>query len=1239
MLRAFRYGVSVLLLPLFLAFTATSLKSANSGEQGASDRFRPIREAIFQSEFSINPSLGLGESPDWRLTGSQEGSGLGTVVTTAGDVNGDGFSDFLASAPSYDNGEVDEGKVFLFLGSSSGPAPEPVWSIEGNQPGARIGSSVSTAGDVNGDGFADFLVGAPFFNGTGMVVLFLGSPSGPGVTPDWTAIGNRPGGLFGASIAYAGDVQGNGFDDFIVGEPGESSDPLFAGKVYLFPGAATGPPEDFLWTAAGDQPGMRFGATVGTAGDNNGDGYADLLIGAPGFRAAGVMTGKIFLFPGSPQGPEESSVWVFSGDQADAGFGETLGPAGDVDGDGYSDFLVGSPRFTGEQAEEGKAFLFRGSAAGPGTSPDWIRLGDRAGGRFGASVATAGDTDGDGFADMVIGAPGSGSELHVTGRALVFAGSRSGPGTEPAWEVQESATRKSFGDSVATAGDVNGDGFGDLLIGAPGLDGETPDSGQVLLYHGSAHGPTSLPDWSDAGGQVGAEYGFSLGSAGDVNGDGFDDVIAGAWLYDAGNIDDGKAFVFHGSRDGLETTPSWTADANQSTAGFGRSVAAAGDVNGDGFSDVIVGAYLYSHTNLNEGRAFVFHGSEQGLSAEPSWVANGNRDQAWFGFSVATAGDVNGDGFSDVLVSTINHTSGFPLEGRTSLFLGSRNGLRAIPSWSFTSRQSGARLGWAVATAGDVNGDGFSDVVTSTWLFDNGQLNEGKVFLFYGSLLGLSLFPSWEVEGNQDRARLGWSVGTAGDVNGDGFSDLIIGAPGFDRGEPNEGAAFLYLGSPAGPGSEPAWTAEGDQADSQFGGSVGTAGDINGDGFSDVIVGAWFHDAGLENQGKALVYLGTAAGLSPDPAWTGLGDQADARFGWAVGTAGDVNGDGFSDLLVSSPIADTGLVREGRVFLHLGNRGGGLDRSPRQLRTDGMSFISALGWSDSETAFRIRMNGRSPAGRGKIRLQREVLPAGIRFTGTKIIELPWVETGLPVPGIGSAAILEDLVEGLELGTPYHWRLRTRNGSPFFPHSPWVHISGITRESTHLRTAECRDLDGDGFGFPSYHTCPGGILEDCDDLDPFLFPGAAEVCDGKDNNCDQIIDRDSSGQPMTEICYTGPKDTRDEGICRDGLLICENGQFNLCREQTLPEREICGNLDLDCDGIPGNPGGDADGSGRVDGGDLWEWAHRMGTSREADPSTVFFLNYDRIADIDGDGDIDGVDLLKIMVDFGKTICGD
>ena len=211
-------------------------------------------------------------------------------------------------------------------------------------------------------------------------------------------------------------------------------------------------------------------------------------------------------------------------------------------------------------------------------------------------------------------------------------------------------------------------------------------------------------------------------------------------------------------------------------------------------------------------------------------------------------------------------------------------------------------------------------MIVGAWFYDNGETDEGRAFVYHGSSTGLSTGSAdWTAEGDQANAIFGRAVGTAGDVNGDGYSDVIVGARRYDNGETDEGRAFVYHGSATGLSATADWTAESDQEGARFGNSVGTAGDLNGDGYADVIVGASGYDNGQTDEGRAFVYHGSATGLSPTADWTAESEQAGASFGQSVGTAGDVNGDGFSDVIVGAPFYDGGEIDEGRAFVYQGS--------------------------------------------------------------------------------------------------------------------------------------------------------------------------------------------------------------------------------------------------------------------------------------------------------------------------------
>ena len=994
----------------------------------------------------------LATTPSWTAESDQVSAFFGVAVNAAGDVNGDGYADVIVGASIYDNGQTDEGRAFVYYGSAGGLSTTPDWTAEGDQAGAIFGNSVSTAGDVNGDGYADVIVGANFFdNGQtdeGRAFVYHGSAAGLSTTANWIGESDQASAQFGWSVGTAGDVNGDGYADVIVGAHFFDNSQIDEGRAFVYLGSPTGLSAIPSWTSEGDQNSAFFGRWVGTAGDVNGDGYADVIIGAYLYDNGQTNEGRAFVYYGSATGVSTTANWTAESNQDDARFGWSVGTAGDVNGDGYADVIVGGYVFNNGQAVEGRAFVYHGSATGLSTTPNWTAESDQVSAFFGFSVSTAGDVNGDGYADVIVGAISFDNGETDEGRAFVYHGSGTGLSTTPNWTAESDQFQAFFGFSVGTAGDVNGDGYADVIVGAYGFDNGQTDEGRASVYFGSATGLSVTPGWTTEGNQENDQFGLAVGTAGDVNGDGYVDVIVGAQFYDNGQTNEGQAFVYHGSATGLSTTPNWTAESDQNTAVFGISVGTAGDVNGDGYADVIVGAYLYDSGQVDEGRAFVYHGSATGLSGTSNWTAESDQVSAYFGRSVGTAGDVNGDGYADIIVGAFLYDNGQVDEGRAFVYHGSTAGLSATPNWTAESEQNSAAFGLSAGTAGDVNRDGYADVIIGAHAFDNDQQNEGRAFVYHGSPAGLNTTPNWTAESDQTNAFLGNSVSTVGDVNGDGYADVIVGAYSYDNGQVDEGQALVYHGSATGLNTTPNWTAESDQTNAFFGSSLGTGGDVNGDGYADVIVGADPFDNGQINEGRAFVYHGSATGLSVTPNWTAEGNQDNAQFGISVSAAGDVNGDGYSDLIVGAPGFDNDQTEEGRVFVFYGNGGAGLSLNPRQRRSDNSAPIAQLGQSDSLNAFRLALLGRTPFGRGLVKLEWEVKPLGVLFDGSGTQQsTTWMDTGMAGAG------LNELVSGLSANTAYHWRVRLRYHpatTPFQQYSRWLTMPWNGWQEARLR---------------------------------------------------------------------------------------------------------------------------------------------------------------------------------------------
>lgn len=457
---------------------------------------------------------------------------------------------------------------------------------------------------------------------------------------------------------------------------------------------------------------------------------------------------------------------------------------------------------------------------------------------------------------LAFGFPGAPS------RPGVFPAASAGVCTEPAWSVDGDQLDGRFG-TVAPAGDVNGDGWDDVIVGAYNYDHPEVDEGAVWLFLGSPSGLSTSPAWMGESNQAGAKFGDKLSGAGDVNGDGYDDVVIGSATYDVGSeLDAGAAFLYLGGPGGLSSTPDWWAGGDQENANFGACAQPAGDVNADGYSDVILGAWLDDHPEVDEGRAFVYLGSDSGLSDTPVWTGEGNSADAVYGYFCTAAGDVNGDGFGDIVVGARRWSgAGISKEGRAYVYHGSAAGPSAAANWVRSGGQAGGEFGNSPAGAGDVNGDGYDDLLVNAFRFDHGQKDEGMAFLFLGSSAGLATAPAWSAEGDEAFAYFGYHVDAAGDLNADGYGDVIVTAADKDvPGFVDAGWAGVWLGSASGLQAAPDWTQSCDQVGAGLGNAARGAGDVDGDGFDDVLTGALYRDGPPADAGRAYLFYGCPEG-------------------------------------------------------------------------------------------------------------------------------------------------------------------------------------------------------------------------------------------------------------------------------------------------------------------------------------------------------------------------------------------
>jgi MYXO-CTERM domain-containing protein len=435
--------------------------------------------------------------------------------------------------------------------------------------------------------------------------------------------------------------------------------------------------------------------------------------------------------------------------------------------------------------------------------------------------------------------------------------------TGPSWSSSAGQADTYFGRSSTIVGDVNFDGYDDALIGQIRYSNQQENEGRALLFLGAASGLNSSSSWAVESNQAGARLGYSVTGVGSVDGDDYGDVVIGAFQWDEGSENGGAVFLYKGTSTGLELNHSWKHAPSIYYGAFGASMSGGGDVNCDGVPDLAVGAPDTTTTGdfFPEGRVYVFYGSTTNLFSSPPAQIDNSQEYAYFGGSVSIEGNVDNDsnGCDDVVIGAPNFDNGANNTGQVEVYLGTTGGVQGTPAWTLVETQAGAKFGTDVSTV-DVDNDGDADVVVSAERYNtSGGTNAGKLYAYYGGDSTQPAGPDWTYEGTQAGARLGNTIIPLADINGDGFGDIVATAPIYTDKITEEGAAFAFLGTSSGLTSDYHWmTASGDSQSLYGLLTATTGGDINGDGLSDFVIGASQGDGDVVNGGIAYAYLGTS---------------------------------------------------------------------------------------------------------------------------------------------------------------------------------------------------------------------------------------------------------------------------------------------------------------------------------------------------------------------------------------------